>query len=208
MAFDWPTTLPSPREADMWTVSVNAVNQSINSIRLWVIPRYSYNRCFMQWNNLQNHDALNLEGHLGRFRGQFLAGKVPHEKYRVKRGTWSGSVSVNGAHTAGATTLAVSGGSGTPQRGDWIMIDKLGSSPRAYQLALVNSATSLVLSRPVVDNLTGGETVSHLGDGSTTLIYDTMVMAQGQEIGPGLAFASPSPPLVSPRAVEFISSYA
>lgn len=74
---------------------------------------------------------LALQGRYGTFYAYDSANRTP-------RGSISGSATCNGAQTARASTLALTGHSGTLAVGDWIQI-----STYLYKVAQVNSGASV-----------------------------------------------------------------
>lgn len=74
-------------------------------------------------------------------------------------GTYSGSVSVNGDHTAGDTTIAVTGQSGTLNAGSWV---SFANHTKVYKI-VTNSTSSLNIFPALQENV----------DNTTVVTYDS-----------------------------------
>ena len=77
-------------------------------------------------------EALRVSAHFAAGRGGRVIFKIPLFGYRAPRGNKTGTVTLNGAHTVGAVSLTITGGSGTLLAGDWISINQTTNVPRAY----------------------------------------------------------------------------
>lgn len=133
--------------------------------------------------------------------GNTVLFQIPIFSYREKRGSKAGTVTMSGAHAAGATSLTVTGGTGTFSRGDWIQIARSATHPIAH----VVTATEVAGVVPIYPGLriakSNGDTVRHLGDGT---IHDTMELAGDPEFA--MSMPSPAPGFFQPFALEFVTA--
>ena len=130
-----------------------------------IMNRWHQWHVMMDWPAIRYNEALRAAAHFARSRGGVSIFKIPLFSYRAKRGTKTGTVTLNGAHTVGAVSLTITGGSGQLLAGDWISINQTTNVPRAY--LVTSSETGGVIG--IVPGLraaeAGGGTVTHFATG-------------------------------------------
>ena len=166
-----------------------------------IMHRWHQWHVYMQWNHLSQNDYLLLTAHLNRSRGGINLLKVPIFSYRAKKGNKTGSVTLSGSHTVGATSLTITGGGGLFEPGDWIWISQTTDVPRAYIITTGQTGSVIGINPGLRVAHAGGSTVHHFDGGQ---ILDTMELQSDPMFGN--AMPSPLPGLFEPFAVEFLSA--
>jgi len=203
-ATSWPTSVrPDPegiRIKPVWT-SVGPTSPSTGARE--VMLRWHQWHMLMQFNHTDHDDHWGLFGTLATSDGGRVIFQVPIFSYRAMRGTKSGAVTLSGAHTVGATSLTITGGTGTLLRGDWIQIAQATDVPRAY--VITSSETGGVIGiRPGLRVAhSGGAVVHHLQSVPDGFIKDTMELMDPEF---ALSMPSPMPGFFQPFALEFMTA--
>lgn len=201
----WPT-MRGPAECDFWVEPMQGSSgdqDTTSSGLIEVVDRFARVRASITWPIMRTAQACVIEAHLGRLRGRRHSTTVPNYKYKTKLGTATGAWVVSGAHARGAETLTIAGGSGAFAAGDWVEVEQVSGVPRAHIVVATQIGGSVEIAPPLHEALLSGKVIKHLGDGSTTVIRDTM-MTQG-DAGQASRFAGGAD-LVNKRTVEFISA--
>jgi hypothetical protein len=166
-----------------------------------VMHRYHQWHAILTWNHLKNFDYWRLFAHFCASDGGRILFQIPIFGYRAKVGTKTGTVNLSGAHSAGATSLTITGGSGQLLRGDWVQFNPFSGVPYAH---IVTSSESggVIQIRPGLREALTGSQVHHFGGGG--YLFDTM------ELPPDPSFASampsPLPGLFQPFTIELVTA--
>ena len=147
-ATPWPTSgVPDPEvyRISPRYVAVNDASPFTGSKS--VMLRYQQWHVYLQWNNTTGNDYWGVFGHFAASDGGRVIFQIPIFGYRAKRGTKSGTVNLSGAHSAGATSLTITGGTGTFLRGDWVQFNQVSGVPRAHVITSSESG-GVILIRP------------------------------------------------------------
>lgn len=200
---EWPT-LKSPMEFSISPLDTVVGPTSPYTGAREVMHRWHQWHVIITWNYLRHTDGHFLMSHLNRGRGGIVLYQVPLFNYRQLRGTKSGAVTLSGAHPAGATSIAITGGSGQLLSGDWIHINDGADTPQAYQVVSSESAGVIGIIPGLRVAHTSGQGVAHLQSVSGGYIKDTMELASD----PGMPsmVPSPSPGYFAPFTVEFVTA--
>lgn len=209
-ATDWPTSLRKPTSCDFWLEEVGAAAQSpYDGSEQWT-PRYSQWRAVLEWATLTVPQMLAIKGFFMLGRGRQIELNIPNFTLSGKVGTKTGSVTVNGSHSAGATTLAITGGSGVFAAGDVIHLSYL-THDRLHQVVGGNGTTAVDIAPGLWWDQAGGSTVFHRGVVSVLNMRETMLTAaplQGASIFPSPGTSAGTSGLVAAGwAVELVSSH-
>jgi len=197
-----------PSEFDFWVDVIEAAHgdeDPTSSGLMEIVSRFGRVHANITWPLTTPVQASIIEAFLGNMRGRRKPAKIPNVKYRVKLGTASGAWVVNGTHSRGAESVAISGGSGTFAAGDWVQITQINGVPRAY---LVGShvSGSISIAPPLHETTNTGKVLKYLGDAAgTAWIYDTMELISDVGPAPVTAFGQP-PGVVAQRTVELVSA--
>jgi hypothetical protein len=201
--YPWPGLLWGPEEFDLWVEhpTQETIGEDSEVGLTETLSGFSRCRVVVTWNVTTPAQALAIEAHLNRLRGQRNGTQLPILKYTAKIGTATGAWSVNGFHRADAERLHLTG-TGAFAPGDWLQITQTAGTPRAYQV--LSYASGIAMIAPALhDNVTSGAIVAHLGDGVTTVISDTMELVS--KVGPATAFPASGYALVNKRSAAFVS---
>jgi hypothetical protein len=158
MSGTFPTT-PEPRSITRSSLSPTLISVS-HSLKRQVRSRGSQQWSFkLAYAPLKRATLAPLEAFLIAQRGQYSTFSFVPPVYGNSSGTVSGTVTVNGAHAAGATSVAISGLTGTLKGGDFI---KFAGHSKVYMLTADATAT-LTVEPPLSAALVTGEAVAYNG---------------------------------------------
>lgn len=202
-------TLTEPEECDFWleTVAAHPVSPYDGSDE--VTRRYSQWHCLLQFTVLTMTDAMAIEGFFAQARGPTIELNIPNFKVNTSLGTRTGTVTLNGNHSALATSLTITGGSGTFTPGTIVRVANQ-SHERLHYIIGGNGTTGIIIDPPLRFDLADTSQIRYRGDGSTatTDMRETMLLA-----GPlqgGRIFPSPGSDTtggyITSRVVELVSS--
>lgn len=142
MAISYPLTLPAAfRVARMSITGSSVVSVAASP---FTMEQQVYQHQGQGWQldvqlpPMTRADAEEVIGFLLALQGRYGTFYAYDSANRTPRGSISGSATCNGAQTARASTLALTGHSGTLAVGDWIQI-----STYLYKVAQVNSGASV-----------------------------------------------------------------
>lgn len=201
MALAWPTNFPNAlrfRVQPMWDSTIG--DQSPWTGSKEVLPKYGQWHVEMSWLSMPIDEYLAATAFFSRSRGGQNLYQVPILASRARRGNKSGSVTLSGAHAAGALNLTITGGSGTLLAGDWVSLNTAAATPHAYLVVSSESGGIVGIEPGLRIALISGTAVTVTG-----VVSDTMELAT-----PTPSFAEievQSPPVYSyPFAVEFVTA--
>lgn len=202
-ALSWPSYAPSPLRFGIWLETTAVGPESPVTGAREVMVRFRKWHAVMEWGNQPYLDNLALESHLSRSDMGRIIYQVPIYKYRRQRGNKSGSVTLGANAAAGATSLTLSGGSGTLLAGDWVQISQVTDVPRAYQVTASESGGVIGIRPGLRVAHSSGAIVHHLASVPDGYIKDTMQL--DTEEG-ALVEISSFPTWAGPLSVEFTSA--
>jgi len=211
VAVDWSTSLVEPETIDFWLETMGGLAVSPYDGSDAFTRRYSEWRCVLQWAVTTQAQAMAIEGFFSQARSRVVELNIPNFRVTASVGNHSGTLTVNGAHAAGATTLAVTGGSGQIGVGTIICMANQTHDRLHVVIAASGSPTSsLTIDPPLWWSRTGGEQVRYRGDGSTqtTDMRETMLLVsplQGASLFPSPG-SDTTGGYITSRAVELVSS--
>ena len=201
MALAWPSSgIPNP-EVFRISPRENVVGDaSPFTGSREVMHRWHQWHVYMQWNHVTNEDFWGLFGHFNNSQGGRILFQIPIFSYRGKLGTKAGSVTLSGAHSASATSLTITGGTGQFARGDWIDSNQVATVPRAYVVTAAESGGVIQINPGLRKNLANGSVIHHFATGQ---ILDTMELADPEF---ALSMPSPTPGFFQPFSLELVSA--
>ncbi len=127
------------------------------------LKRQTRTRGSQRWSFTLSYPALRratlapLEAFLAAQRGQYSTFLFVPPIFGSSSGTVSGSVTVNGAHAAGVSSIAITGLTGTLKAGDFVKFD---GHNKVYFLT-ADATSTLTIEPPLSDALTSGEAVTY-----------------------------------------------
>jgi hypothetical protein len=204
-AIAWPTSgFPNPMSFRISPLErvVGSEENPYTGART-ILHRWHKWHLLMRWNHTVYGDLLGLMGHFNQGRGGIGIFQVPLLFYRTQRGTRSGSVTLSGAHAAGATSLTLAGGSGTLLRGDWIQIFHSTDVPYAYNVVSSETAGVIKINPGLRLAHSGGTAVYHLASVAGGTIKDTMELADPEFAE---SMPAPAPGQFQPFALELVTA--
>lgn len=200
----WPTTIrPEPHEFLIKPIETVVGPTSPYTGAREVMHRYHQWHVLMTFNHTEYFDYWGLFATLNTSRGGRTIFQVPLFSYQTQRGSKTGSVTLNGAHAAGVTSLAITGGSGTLLRGDWIQILQATDVPRAYVITSSEAGGAIGINPGLRVAHSGGAAIHYLATVPDGFIKETMELADPEF---ARSMPSPSPGYFQPFAVEFVSA--
>lgn len=169
----WPT-VATPLHCRVWLDTVAIGEESPFTGAREVMLRWQVWRLEMRWIDQPYLDNLQLEAAFSRSDGGGIIFQVPIFRYPRMRGSKTGGVSLSGAHAAGATSLTITGGSGTLLQGDWVQILQATDVPRAYRVTSSESGGVIGIRPGLRVAHSSGAVVHHLASVPDGWIKDTM----------------------------------
>ena len=200
MALTWPTNFDNPPSFRVSPIHEGVRDQSPFTFAREVMPRVTLWHVEMEWLALPMDEYLAATAYFTRGDGGETLFQVPILASRVRRGSKSGTVTLNGAHGAGVSTLAITGGSGLFLQGDWFSIGTAANTPHAYLVVSSEAANAIQIKPGLrIAQSTGTQLVI------SSPIFDTMELAT-----PTPTFAmievQPTPRYSHSLALEFVTA--
>lgn len=202
MAWAWLSSIPAPINAMLPAPIDHLVGGDPNPYTFARNPLrrgHQWHQKF-DWNALPYNVAAAFSGFLSVGRGGIQPYAVPIYGYRKKRGSKTGTVTLNGAHAAGAENLDITGGSGTFSVGDWFHIYS-GTDPWAHVCFSAESGGVISINPPLRMDFAGGAPLHHIDEG---YILDTMELPPAFDM-PVIEVSS-NPRYSRPFSVEFVTA--
>jgi hypothetical protein len=170
MSGTFPTS-PEPRSITRTSLTPTMISTA-HSLKRQVRSRGPQQWSFrLAYTALKRATLAPLEAFLIAQRGQFSTFLFVPPVYGNSSGTVSGSVTVNGAHAAGATSIAVTGLTGTLKAGDVV---KFAGHTKVYMLT-ADATTTMTIEPPLLSALVSAEAVTYNGVPFTVaLVSDTL----------------------------------
>lgn len=164
MTISYPLTLPvarKPRQVVFHMRNVVGVNTAPTSL---VAQRYKFPgerwELDISMPLMPRADGEAWVGFLTSLQGPLGSFYIGDPAHPSPRGTISGSVLVNGAHSAGSYTLALSGGSGSFAVGDWLQLTHSGIKRLYKALSTGGGGSSLDLWPSLRGSVSNGDAVT------------------------------------------------
>ncbi len=152
----YPTT-PAPHSVTRSSFTPTLISVA-HSLKRQVRARGAHRWSFvLKYKPMRRASAALLDAFLMAQRGQYVSFLFVPPVYGSSSGTVSGTVTVNGAHSAGVASVSITGLTGTLKAGDMI---KFAGHTKVYMLT-ADGTTTLTIQPPLSSALVTAEAVTY-----------------------------------------------
>lgn len=156
MSGNYPTT-PAPASISRTSLTPTMISVA-HSLKRQVRTRGSQQWSFtLAYPALRRASVAPLEAFLSAQRGQYSTFTFTPHVYGSTSGSATGTVTANGTHAAGVSSIAISGLTGTLKAGDFI---KFAGHNKVYFLT-ADATTTLTIEPPLLAALSTGASVTY-----------------------------------------------